>query len=144
MKKLKEWDWGGSHMMPVRLEKESGKVVASVVPNPEPFTKNGQTWGWLWRTPGQKGPERSPASGVAMADRQLRIDGYLPDLGQETFTIPTCGHVTCAHGFMGCIYDQRVKLGITDDDPEMAEPGSEIVMRKVMNVGFPDKDWVLL
>ena len=60
-------------------------------------------------------------------------------------TISSCGHVVCSHGFLGCIYEVRRKMGVVEpDEPENHPPGTVIRQRRVSDTGFPARDWVTI
>ncbi len=61
----------------------------------------------------------------------------------KNITVPSCGHVDCAE-FMGCIFEFRKKLGVTDFDLRKAKPGVELKVAVMGESGFSEKDWVIV
>lgn len=125
-------DWNDLHQ---RLN-ENGFPVAEIKPS-LPSDERPLTW----YTPGHSGTARSPAAAMAAADRQLRIDRFLPDYGLREETVPPCGHLACI-GYMGCIVAVRARHGIVDES-QVAHPGSKILLRQVSRIGVSDLDWVV-
>lgn len=138
-----DWEWkvelGGGNVY-VRLDPNAGEL-ARVYANPDAGVMDRQKK-FIWKTKQKKGFSGSVVSGTNRAERQLRIEGVFAVLDRKPVTVPECGHLTCAHGLMGCIYEVRSRMGI-DEEVETFEPGKEIWMVQVSNTGFPDKDWVV-
>ena len=62
----------------------------------------------------------------------------------KTVTVPPCGHMICANGFMGCVKARREKMGVEEPEWEKFPPGSTLHLRRLSNTGFPQRDYEVL